>query len=90
MVKKYTGETACLCTQMSESNLSEGFWFDQSIFSNIKKLKNSTNKKVVKLQKLINEVQKKTSKQKKTKGVLMPKSIECEPTKYEKVNIHKK
>ena len=75
---------------MSESNLSEGFWFDQSIFSNIKKLKNSTNKKVVKLQKLINEVQKKTSKQKKTKGVLMPKSIECEPTKYEKVNIHKK
>ena len=29
-------ETACLCTQMSGSNLSEGFWYGQNIFSNIK------------------------------------------------------
>ena len=73
---------------MSGSNFSEGFWCGQNIFSNIKKLKNS-NKKVEKLQKLINEVQKKTSKTEKTKGVLMPKSIECAPRKYEKVDIHK-
>ena len=31
--------------RMSGSNLSEGFWCGQNIFSNIKKLKNSTNKK---------------------------------------------
>ena len=74
---------------MSGSNISEGFWCGQNIFSNIKKLKNG-NKKVEKLQKLINEVQKKTSKTEKTKGVLMPKSIECAHRKYEKVNIHKK
>ena len=30
---------------MSGSNLSEGFWCGQDIFSNIKKLKNGTNKK---------------------------------------------
>ena len=30
----------------------------------------------------------KQAKQKKTKGVLMPKSKECEHRKYEKVNIH--
>ena len=32
----------------------------------------------------------KQAKQKKTEGVLMPKSIECAHRKYEKVNIHKK
>jgi len=32
----------------------------------------------------------KKAKQIKTKGVLMPKSIECAHRKYEKVNIHKK
>ena len=56
---------------MSGSNLSEGFWCGQNIFSNIKKLKNGTNKKVKKLQKLIKEVQKKKSKTEKTKGVLI-------------------
>ena len=55
----------------------------------MKNLKNS-NKKVERLQKLINEVQKKKSKTEKTKGVLMPKSMECAHRKYEKVNIHKK
>ena len=55
---------------MSGSNLSEGFWCGQNIFSNIKKLKNSTNKKVKKSQKLIKEALKKKSK-KKTKGVLI-------------------
>ena len=55
---------------MSGSNLSEGIWCGQSIFSNSKKLKNN-NKKVKKLQKLINEVQTKNeAKQKKTKSVL--------------------
>ena len=72
---------------MSGSNLSEGLWCGQNIFSN---RKNSTNKKVKKLQKLINEVQKKKGKQKNSKGALMPKSIECAHRKYEKVNIHKK
>ena len=51
---------------MSGSNLSEIFGCSQNIFSNIKKLHNSTNKKVKKLQKLIKEVQKK-----KTEGVLI-------------------
>ena len=56
---------------MSGSNLSEGFWCGQDIFSNIKKLKNCANKKVKKLQKLIKEVQKKTSKtEKKTRVYL--------------------
>ena len=56
---------------MSGSNLSEGFWCGQNIFSNIKKLKNS-NKKVKKLQKLINEVQKKKKQnRKKTQDVLI-------------------
>ena len=49
----------------------------------MKSLKN-TNKKVEKLQKLINEIQKKKAKQKKTKGALMPKSIECAHKKYKK------
>ena len=47
---------------MSGSSLSEGFWCGQNIFSNIKKLTNSTNKKFKKLQKLIKEVQNKKSK----------------------------
>ena len=51
---------------MSGSNLSEGFWCGYNIFSNIKELKYN-NKKVEKLQKLINEVQKKTSKTEKEK-----------------------
>jgi len=42
---------------MSGSNLSEGIWGGYSIFSNTKKLRNS-NKKVKKLQKLIDEIQK--------------------------------
>ena len=76
---------------MSGSNLSEGFWCGQNIFSNIKKLKNSTNKKVKKLQKLIKEVQKKKSKTEKNKEcTYMPRSIECAHRKYEKVNVHKK
>ena len=56
---------------MSGSNLREGFSCGEYIFSNIKKLKNSTNKKVKKLQKLIKEIQKKKAKQKKTEGVLI-------------------
>ena len=56
---------------MSGSNLSEGFWCGQNIFSNIKKLKNSTNKKVKKLQKLIKEVQKKKSKTEKKQRVYL-------------------
>ena len=55
---------------MSGSNLSEGFWCGQNIFSNIKKLKNSTNKKVKKLQRLIKEVQKKKSKTEKQRVCL--------------------
>ena len=55
---------------MSGSDLSEGFWCGQNIFNNITKLKNSTNKKVKELQKLIKEVQKKKSKT-ETKGVLI-------------------
>ena len=35
---------AYVCTQMSGSNLSEGNWCGQSIFSNTKKLKNSNIK----------------------------------------------
>ena len=50
---------------MSGSNLSEGIWCGQNIFSNIKKLKNSTNKKVKKLQTLIKEVQKKKKQNRK-------------------------
>ena len=50
---------------MSGSNLSEGFWCGQNIFSNIKKLKNSTNKIVKKLQKLIKEVKKKKKQNRK-------------------------
>ena len=73
-------------SQMSGLNLSEGFWCGQNIFSNIKKLKNSTNKKVRKLQKLIKDVQKKKSKTEKNKGcTYMPRSIECAHRKYEKV-----
>ena len=75
---------------MSGSNLSEGFWCGQSIFSNIKKLKN-TNKKVKKLQKLIKEVQKEKSKTEKNKGcTYMSRSIESARRKYEKVSVHKK
>ena len=54
---------------MSGQNLSVGIWCGQNIFSNIKKLKNG-NKKVKKLPKLINEVQKKKTKQKKQKVYL--------------------
>ena len=43
-LRKCTGESACLCTQMSGSNLSEGNWCGQSIFSNTMKLKNSNIK----------------------------------------------
>ena len=76
---------------MSGSNLSEGFWCGQKIFSNIKKIKNSTNKKVKKLQKLIKEVQKKKSKTEKNKGcTYMSRSFECAHRKYEKVSVHKK
>ena len=76
---------------MSGSNLSEGFWCGESIFSNIKKAKNSTNKKVKKLQKLIKEVQKKKSKTEKNKGcTYMSRSIECAHRKHEKVSVHKK
>jgi len=58
--------------------------------------------RVKKLQKLINEVQKKTKqnrkqdktetnrKCKKQKVYFMPKSIECAHRKYEKVDTHKK
>ena len=71
---------------MSGSNLSEGFWCGQNIFSNIKKIKNSTNKQGKKLQKLIKEVQKKKSKTEKNKGcTYMSRSIECAHRKYEKV-----
>ena len=56
---------------MSGSNLSEVFWCGQNIFSNIKKLKNRTNKKVKKLQKLISEVQKKKSKTEKKQRVYL-------------------
>ena len=74
---------------MSGSSLSEGFWCGQNIFSNIKKLKNITNKKVKKLQKLIKEVQKKKSKTEKNKGcTYMSRSIECAHRK--KVSVHKK
>ena len=63
---------------MSGSNLSEGFWCDQNIFSNIKKFKNSTNKKVKQLQNLIKDVQNKKAKQKKNKEcTYMSRSIEC-------------
>jgi len=34
--------------------------------------------------------ERKQAKQEKTKGALMPKSIEYAHRKYEKVNIHKK
>ena len=54
---------------MSGLNLSEGFWCGQNIFSNIKKLKNSTNKKVKKLQKLIKEVQQKKKQNRKKQRV---------------------
>ena len=50
---------------MSGWNLSEGFWCGKNIFSNIKKFKNSANKKVKKLQKLIKQVQKKKQNRKK-------------------------
>ena len=76
---------------MSGSNLSGGFWCGQNIFSNIKKLKNRTNKKVKTLQKLIKEVQKKKSKTEKNKGcTYMSRSIECAYRKYEKLSVHKK
>ena len=76
---------------MSGSILSEGFWCGYNIFSNIKKLKNSTNKKVKKLQKLIKEVQKKNKQNRKNKRcTYMPRSIKCAHRKYEKVNVHKK
>ena len=76
---------------MSGSNVREGFWCGQNIFSNIKKLKNSTNKRVKKLQKLIKEVQKKKSKTEKNKGcTYMSRSIVCAHRKYEKVSVHKK
>ena len=52
----------------------------------LEKLKNSTNEKVKKLQKLIKEVQKKKSKTEKNKGcTYMSRSIECAHRKYEKV-----
>ena len=47
---------------MSGWNLSKGFWRGQNVFSNIK----NSNKKVEKLQKLINEVQKKNKTKQKT------------------------
>ena len=76
---------------MSGSNLSEGFWCGQNIFSNVKKLKISTNKTVKKLQKLVKEVQKKKRKTEKNTGcTYMPRSIECAHRKYEKVLVHKK
>ena len=75
---------------ISGSNLSEGNWFGQSIFSNTKKLKNS-NIKSKKVRKTY-EVQKKTKQNKKKQKVyfIMPKSIECAHKKYKKVNTHKK
>ena len=75
---------------MSGSNLSEVFWCGQNIFSNIKKLKNRTNKKVKKLQKLIKEVQKKKSKTEKKGCTYMSRSIECAHRKYKKVSVHTK
>ena len=76
---------------MSGWNLSEGFWCGQNVFSDIKKLKESTNKKVKKLQKLIKEVQKKKSKTERNKGcTYMSRSIECAHRKYEKVSVNKK
>ena len=57
----------------------------------LEKLKNSTNKKVKKLQKLIKEVQKKKSKTEKNKGcTYMSRSIECAHRKYEKVKCSQK
>jgi len=48
-------------------------------------------KNVEKLQKLINEVQKKKIKTEKSKRcTYKSKSIECAHRKHEKVNIHKK
>ena len=61
---------------MSGSSLSEGFWCGQNIFSNIEKLKNSTNKKVKNLQKLVEEVQKKKRKTEKIKGVLICREVQ--------------
>ena len=77
---------------MSGSNLSEGFWCGQNIFSNIKKLKKNTNKKVKKLQKLIKEVQNKKSKtEKKTKCVLICRKVQNVHTEnMKKVSVHKK
>ena len=49
---------------MNGSNLSEGIWCGQNIVSNTEKLKNN-NKKVKKLPKLINEVQKKNKAKQK-------------------------
>ena len=60
---------------MSGSNLSEGFWCGQDIFSNIKKIKNSTNKKVKKLQKL-RGTEEKQQNRKKTKGVLICRDVQ--------------
>ena len=54
-------------------------------------IKNSTNKKVKKLQKLIKDVQTKKSKTEKNKGcTYMSRSIECAHRKYEKASVHKK
>ena len=76
---------------MSGSNLSEGFWYGQNIFSNIKKLKNSTNEKVKSYKNYLKRYRRKKAKQKKTKGcTYMPRSIECAHRKYEKVIVHKK
>ena len=58
-------------TDECRSNLSEEFWCGQNIFSNIKKLKNSTNTKVKKLQKLIKEVQKKKKQNRKKQRVYL-------------------
>ena len=69
--RKSTGETACLCTQMPGSNLSEGFWCGQYIFSNIKNKKNSTNKKVKSYKNYLKRYKRKKSKTEKTKGVLI-------------------
>jgi len=51
----------------------------------------SSNKKVKNVQKLFNEVQKKTKQnRKKQKVYFMPESIEYAHRKCEKVNTHKK
>ena len=61
------------------------------VYLAIQRNKKIVIQKVKKLEKLINEVQKKTKQNRKTQKVyFMPKSIECAHRKYEKVNTHKK